>query len=99
LERAICRPLRHTEAIAWAIQHHQALRYFADPDVGYEYPEARQHRWYMTCGLITIYDIYSFEENREIDPETFTDIIGGTSSRRRTGFDNSPVAHMWRTMI
>jgi len=27
-----------SEKIAWAIRYHQALRFFADPDVGYEYP-------------------------------------------------------------
>jgi hypothetical protein len=26
------------EEVAWAVQNHQALRYFADPSVGYEYP-------------------------------------------------------------
>lgn len=28
------------EEIAWAVQNHQALRYFADPSVGYAYPES-----------------------------------------------------------
>lgn len=28
------------EEIAWAVQHHQALRYFADESVGYRYPES-----------------------------------------------------------
>jgi hypothetical protein len=27
------------EKVAWAIRYHQALRFFPDPDVGYEYPE------------------------------------------------------------
>ncbi|MDG1004243.1 MAG: HD domain-containing protein, partial [Emcibacteraceae bacterium] len=26
------------EEVSWAIRYHQALRYFADPDMGYEYP-------------------------------------------------------------
>ena len=29
-----------SEEIAWAVRYHQPLRYFADPSVGYEYPEA-----------------------------------------------------------
>jgi hypothetical protein len=29
-----------SEEIAWAVQNHQALRYFADEAVGYKYPEA-----------------------------------------------------------
>jgi hypothetical protein len=28
------------EEVAWAIEKHQALRYFADEDVGYEYPQS-----------------------------------------------------------
>jgi hypothetical protein len=28
------------EEIAWAVQNHQALRYFADDSVGYQYPES-----------------------------------------------------------
>ncbi|PZN33650.1 MAG: hypothetical protein DIU71_04525 [Proteobacteria bacterium] len=65
------------------------------------YEEARNHKWYMTSRLITIYDIYSFQEGVEIDPEIFTDIIGRNfrEPEEGLGFDNSPVAHMWRTMI
>lgn len=63
--------------------------------------EARAHKWYMTSRLITIYDIYSFDENVDIDPAIFTDIIGRNfrEPEEGLGFDNSPVAHMWRTMI
>jgi hypothetical protein len=63
--------------------------------------EAREHRWYMTSRLITIYDIYSFKDGMEVDPELFTDIIGRNfrEPKEGLGFDNSPVAHMWRTMI
>ena len=28
------------EEVAWAVQNHQALRYFADESVGYQYPES-----------------------------------------------------------
>jgi hypothetical protein len=63
--------------------------------------EARKHRWYMTSRLITIYDIYSFQDDWNVDPEIFTDIIGRhfREPAEGLGFDNSPVAHMWRTMI
>ena len=33
------------EEVAWAVQHHQALRFFPDPAVGYEYPEAYVRFW------------------------------------------------------
>jgi hypothetical protein len=63
--------------------------------------EARNHKWYMTSRLITIYDIYSFKVGVEVDPAIFTDIIGRhfREPKDGLGFDNSPVAHMWRTMI
>jgi HD domain len=28
-----------SERVSWAIRYHQALRYYADPEVGYQYPE------------------------------------------------------------
>ncbi len=33
------------EEVAWAVKHHQALRYFADPAVNYEYPVAYVRFW------------------------------------------------------
>jgi hypothetical protein len=109
--------------IAWAVQYHQPLRYFADESVGYEYPEsylkffgpdyvppeyirrdaeeARNHRWYMTSRLVTLYDLYFFDDVSAFDPEIFTDIIGRhfKEPEEGLGFDGSPTAHMWRTMI
>jgi hypothetical protein len=63
--------------------------------------EARAHRWYMTSRLITIYDVYAFQENWSVDPEEFTDVIGRNfrEPREGLGFDGSASAHMWRTMI
>jgi hypothetical protein len=112
-----------SEEVAWAVQYHQALRYFADESVDFNYPdsynqffgpdytppdyicrahaEARAHRWYMTSRLITLFDVYAFQENWAVDPEEFTDIIGRhfKEPREGLGFDNSSSAHMWRTMI
>lgn len=112
-----------SEEVAWAVKHHQALRYFADESVGYAYPEsylrffgpdyvppdyirrdaaaARGHRWYMTSRLVTLYDIYFFDDGPTPDPEIFTDVIGRhfKEPEEGLGFDGSPVAHMWRTMI
>ena len=111
------------EEVAWAVQQHQALRYFADPSVGYDYPEsyhrffgedyvppdyirrdaeaARAHRWYMSARLVTLYDIYFFEDTTTPDPEFLTDVIGRNFRQpaEGLGFDGSPTAHMWRTMI
>jgi hypothetical protein len=112
-----------TEEVAWAVKHHQLLRYFEDASVGYAYPEsyhrffgpdfvppeylrkdaeaARQHRWYMAARLVTLNDIYIFDNASQADPETLIDVIGRNFKQpdEGLGFDGSPVAHMWRTMI
>ena len=112
-----------SEEVAWAVQNHQALRYFADESVGYAYPEsyhrffgpdyvppdyiqrdaaaARAHRWYMSARQVTMYDVYIFEKAERVDPTIFTDIIGRHFKHPADGlgFDGSPSAHMWRTMI
>ena len=111
-----------SEKICFAIKYHQALRFFPDPSVGYEYPEqynfifgrdytpppyilaayeyCRKHKWYMSARLITVNDLYSFDPNHFVDIEQFTDIIGRhiKQPKEGLGFDNSPSAHMWRTI-
>jgi hypothetical protein len=111
------------EEVAWAIEKHEALRYFADESVGYAYPAAyidyfgpdydppeyirrdaeaaRRHRWYMTSRLVTINDIYSFDPGVVVGFDDFEDVVGRhfRQPAEGLGFDGSPVAHMWRTMI
>jgi hypothetical protein len=111
------------EEVSWAIQKHEALRYFPDESVGYTYPEAyldyfgpdyrppeylqreheaaRKHRWYMTSRLVTINDIYSFDPGVTVEFGEFEDLVGRNFRQpaEGLGFDGSPVAHMWRTMI
>jgi hypothetical protein len=111
------------EEISWAIRYHQALRFFPDESVGYEYPElyrtlfgadytpepyiqeayryARAHKWYMTSRLITVNDLYSFDPNAQVSLEEFTDVVGRhfKQPKEGLGFDGSPSAHMWRTII
>ncbi len=110
------------EEVSWAIRMHQALRFFPDQSVGYEYPEmyikhfgadykpepyivaeyerARNHKWYMTSRLITVNDVYSFDPNAKVNLDEFVDIIGRNFKQPKEGlgFDNSPSAHMWRTL-
>lgn len=110
--------------VAFAVQYHQALRYYADESVGYAYPEsydrffgadfvppdyirrdadyARRHKWYMSARIVTLNDLYFFDESDEQpSADIFTDIIGRhfRQPAEGLGFDGSPVAHMWRTMI
>jgi hypothetical protein len=111
------------EEVSWAVRVHQALRFFPDESVGYEYPDmyvkyfgpdyrpepyivaeyerARKHKWYMTARQICINDIYSFDPDAKVDLEDFVDIIGRNfrQPKEGLGFDNSPSAHMWRTLM
>lgn len=112
------------EEVSWAIQKHQALRFFADKSVGYDYPrkymewfgedyvvepwvraeyeEAKKHPWYMTSRLITLNDLYAFDpEAKPLSIDDFEDLIARNFKQPKEGlgFDGSPVAHMWRTMI
>ena len=75
--------------------------YRPDPYVDEDYKRMRNHKWYMSGRQITMHDIYSFDPNLHVELDEFTDIIG-RNFRQPTqglGFDNSPVAHMWRAMI
>jgi hypothetical protein len=111
-----------SERVNWAIRYHQALRFYPDTSVGYEYPEmyyrifgrdyvppphveaaykyARNHKWYMSARLITVNDLYSFDASARVSLDPFSDIIGRHFKQPKEGLgnDNSPVAHMWRTI-
>jgi hypothetical protein len=110
------------EEVSWAVRMHQALRFFPDPSVGYEYPEmyrklfgyyqpepyivaeyerARNHKWYMTSRLITMNDTYSFDPDAKVNLDDFVHIVGRNFKQPKEGlgFDSSPSAHMWRTLM
>jgi len=46
-------------------------------------------------------DPYTFDPHTVVDIDDFEDVIGRHFRQPKDGlgFDNSPVAHMWRTMI
>jgi hypothetical protein len=82
------------------------IRYFDEdyqsPDyLRRAYERARGHKWYMTSRLITVNDPYTFDPHTVVDIDDFEDVIGRhfRQPKEGLGFDNSPVAHMWRTMI
>ncbi len=99
--------LRYFADESVGFKYPDAYEQFFGPD--YEPPEyirrahdeARAHRWYMTSRLITIYDVYAFQENWSVDPAELTDVIGRNfrEPKEGLGFDGSASAHMWRTMI
>ena len=75
--------------------------YPPDPYVEEDYKRMRDHKWYMSGRMITVHDIYSFDPDVHVELEEFTDVIGRNFKQPKEGlgFDNSPVAHMWRAMI
>jgi len=72
-----------------------------EPYVAADAEYARNHKWYMTARQITINDVYSFEKGGDVKIEDFEDIIGRhfRQPKEGLGYDNSPSAHMWRTII
>ena len=108
--------------VAFALRYHQALRFYPDHTVGYEYPDlykrmfgedysppahieaaykfVKAHKWYMEPRLVTVHDLYAFDPNAKVSMDPFIDIIGRQFKQPKEGLgnDNSPVAHMWRTM-
>ena len=75
--------------------------YRPDPYVEEDYKRMRAHRWYMSGRQITMNDIYSFDPNLHVELDEFVDIIGRNFRQpaQGLGYDNSPVAHMWRAII
>lgn len=54
----------------------------------------------MTARMITVWDIYAFDKDVTVDIDDFRDLIAEhfRTPKEGLGFDDSPVAHMWRTM-
>ena len=75
--------------------------YTPEPYIQEAYRRAREHKWYMTSRLITVNDLYSFDPTVKVELEEFTDIVGRNfrQPKEGLGFDASPSAHMWRTII
>ncbi len=80
---------------------HFGADYVVDDYVRDAYEKARDHKWYMTARMITVHDIYSFDPNKQVTWDPFIDILGRNfkEPKEGLGYDNSPVAHMWRTII
>jgi HD domain len=81
-------------------------KYFGDdyrpePYIVEEDKRARDHKHYMTARLICVNDIYAFDPNAKVNLDDFVDIIGRNfrQPEEGLGFDNSPSAHMWRTIL
>ncbi len=71
-----------------------------EPYVEREYRYALKHRYYMSARLLTVNDLYAFDPALDVELEEFTDIVGRhfRQPKEGLGFDQSPSAHMWRTI-
>jgi hypothetical protein len=100
-------PLRYFADPAVGYEYPASYRQFFGAD--YQVPDyirrdaeyAMQHKWYMTARLVTMYDLYFFEDKTPIDYGYFTDLIARNFRQpvEGLGYDDSPSSHMWRTMI
>lgn len=74
--------------------------YTPPPHIEATYKFVRNHKWYMEPRLVTVNDLYAFDPNAKVSVDPFVDIIGRHFKQPKEGLgnDNSPVAHMWRTI-
>ena len=74
--------------------------YTPEPYIEATYKMVRKHKWYMEPRLVTVNDLYAFDPKAVVSIDPFTDIIGRhfKQPKEGLGFDNSPVAHMWRSI-
>ncbi len=81
-----------------------------DPYIHQAHEEARRHKYYEAARWVTVLDTHSeFESWGKLTPaeasawtlDPFVDVIGRhfKQPKEGLGYDGSPVAHMWRTMI
>src|SRR2546421_9154438 len=75
--------------------------YKVEPYIERDYTYARDHKWYMTSRLICVNDLYSFDPSVHVELEEFSDVVGRNFKQPKEGlgFDASPAAHMWRTIM
>lgn len=76
------------------------IDYVPVPHVQRDYEMVRKHKWYDVPRAVTVNDLYAFDANAKVSLDPFIDIIGRHFKQPKEGLgnDNSPNAHMWRTL-
>jgi len=61
---------------------------------------AEKHSWYFAAREVTVSDLYAFNPDAVVSIDPFVELLGRHFKQPAEGLgnDNSPVAHMWRTM-
>jgi len=74
--------------------------YKPEPYIEAAYQYARNHKWYGLARQITVNDLYAFDPDVQVSLDDFVDLIGRQfrQPKEGLGFDDSPSAHMWRTI-
>jgi hypothetical protein len=75
--------------------------YVPDPYIRRDYDYARAHKWYGSARQITVNDLYAFDTSVTVEIDEFVELIGRhfRQPAEGLGFDDSPSAHMWRTIM
>ncbi len=76
------------------------MDYVPSPHIEASYKFARSHRWYGAARAVTVNDLYAFDPKAVVKVDPFMEIIGRHFKQPSAGLgnDNSPSAHMWRTI-
>lgn len=66
-----------------------------------EWEYCRNHEWFDLAMQVVVNDLYAFDPNKTVEIEEFEGVIARNfrQPEEGLGFDRSPVAHMWRTII
>jgi hypothetical protein len=74
--------------------------YVPPPYIQANYKWLKSHKWYIYPRQVTVNDLYAFDPKAKVSIDPFIDIIGKhfKEPKEGLGYDNSSVAHMWRSM-
>jgi hypothetical protein len=81
-------------------RHLFGVDYVPPPHIEAAYKYARNHKWYGAARAVTVNDLYAFDSSKVMKIDPFLDIVGRHFKNPEEGLgnDNSPSAHMFRTM-
>jgi hypothetical protein len=74
--------------------------YVPAPHIQATYKMLKNHKWYIYPRQVTVNDLYAFDPKAKVSIDPFRDIVGRHFKQPKEGLgnDNSPVAHMWRSI-
>ena len=75
--------------------------YVPAPHVQAAHEMTKKHKWYYAAREVTVSDLYAFDPNAKVSLDSFRDLIAKHFKQpaEGLGYDNSPSAHMWRSLM